>query len=201
MSEKHTVILSKQTLPQLQDLLERQQTLMRNKNLLQQLKDRGESVIQLHDKILKEIQHRKDVISLEETLSNLTLTCNDSINTEFLKEKHVEYVCSKEKPIDDSRYRPHRTLIHKESKLSPNKSSKTTPQDITAASEPKLIHEPTILITLPESLVIENEQAHRIIEEKAKKALSSLANDLLYNEGSGNDVEEDAENQTVIEES
>lgn len=132
------------------------------RKLLQLLKDKGESVIQLHDKILKEIQHRKDLINLEETLSNLTLACNDSVNAEFLKEKHVEYVCSKEKPIDDSRYRPHRTLVHKQPTSSPGKSPKT-PQDVTAASEPKLIHEPTKLIPLPESLAIENEQAHRII--------------------------------------
>lgn len=37
-------------------------------------------------------------------------------------------------------------------------------------------------------------------EEKAKKALSSLADDLLVNQDSDSDVEEEAENEAVIEE-
>ncbi|KAK4886305.1 hypothetical protein RN001_002576 [Aquatica leii] len=190
MSDEKHLNLIKKTLPELKELLDRQTALIRNKKLLANLRDKGESAKQLLNKIEKEIQLRQDLEKVENSLSNLKITKDAILET---NEKHVEYVCSKEKPIKDTRYRPHRTLIHKEIKSFEQKSTKKF-NDTTSAYEPSLVYQPTQCISLLESLSIQKEQARKVTEEQTKRFLQGFQD---YNESESDN--ENAQNTDTLE--
>ncbi|KAF5299620.1 hypothetical protein FQA39_LY11535 [Lamprigera yunnana] len=185
MSEEKKLNLSKKTIPELKELLERQKSLIENKKLLAHLKDKGEGAKVLFDKIKNEIQLRNDMKKIESSLSDLKIS-NDPLQVEVLKEKHINYVCSKEKPLKDTRYRPHRTLAHTKV-CSAAKAPKNV--EVTSAYEPYLIHQPTQFITLSESLVIQQEQARKVTVEQTKRFLQGFQE---YNDDSESETEEAA---------
>ncbi|XP_011703314.1 PREDICTED: DNA-directed RNA polymerase II subunit GRINL1A [Wasmannia auropunctata] len=58
---------------QLEELLERQETILANKNLISRLPDRGEKIINFHDKILQELKRRDEVEEMASVLSRLNI--------------------------------------------------------------------------------------------------------------------------------
>lgn len=58
---------------QLEELLERQKTILANKNLISRLPDRGEKIINFHDKILQELKRRDEVEEMASVLSRLNI--------------------------------------------------------------------------------------------------------------------------------
>ncbi|KAF5290420.1 hypothetical protein FQR65_LT11597 [Abscondita terminalis] len=184
MSDHSHLNLTKNTLPELKELLERQNALLRNRKLLEQLKDKGESARQLREKIEKEITVRSNLEKVEKSLGELTIT--DTEKQSSSKEQHVVYVCSREKPSDNTRYRPHRTLMHTKQDSSTKKSPKKF-VEVTSAYEPYLIHQPTQCIPLSQSLIIQQEQARKVTEEQTKRFLQGFQD---YNDSSGSDGED-----------
>ncbi|XP_031351512.1 uncharacterized protein LOC116176843 [Photinus pyralis] len=167
MTNEYRLNLSKKNLPELRELYDRQKAIIENKSLVAKLKDKGESVRALCDKIEKEIQHRNDVESLDLSLSNLKIA---DARTEL--DKHAKYVCSKDSQVEDSRYRPHRTLIPNERKSLDHSPKK--PIEVSSAFEPYLCHKPTQCVSLPESLEIQQQHSRKITEERTKKFLERL---------------------------
>lgn len=124
--------------------------------MLQNLQDKGKSIDQLHNNIEKEIKHRDAVKGLQNSLSALSI----DINPTTLQAKHIQYILKKDKPVQDIKYKPHKTLLHNRSSTSSEIVHNHS--EITSAFEPKLIYEPTRYIPLSESLDIQSEQAQKL---------------------------------------
>lgn len=147
------------------------------RGLLGILKDKGASVITARDRIQKEIDSRREIENIESRLGTMDLN-EASSDQKVLQDKHIQYVCAKEKPTVNSKYRPYQSLTHSKANAEPTadasleiavtekvvavKSMKTTAVEVTAACEPKMVHEPAIVIPLGESLVIQDEQSHKL---------------------------------------
>ncbi|XP_077282416.1 RNA polymerase II subunit M [Temnothorax americanus] len=58
---------------QLEELLERQKKILANKKFISRLPDKGEKIISFHDKILKELERRKEVEETANLLSRLNI--------------------------------------------------------------------------------------------------------------------------------
>lgn len=162
------------------------------RSLLNNLKDKGASVITARDRIRKEIDSRLEIEKIESRLGSIDLDPSNQSNV--LKAKHVQYVCAKEKPSVNAKYRPYQSLTNSRTNARPTtakeratmasvemtdaashkmtagenltaaRSAKTTAAksvDVTAACEPKMVHEPAIVIPLGESLVIQDEQSSK----------------------------------------
>ncbi|KAK5643524.1 hypothetical protein RI129_007369 [Pyrocoelia pectoralis] len=179
MSSEIKLNLSKKTIPELKELLDRQKAIIQNKKLVEKLKDKGESVQLLCDKLEKEIQHRNDLENIVASFSNVRIGCETEMD------KHAKYVCSKDKQVEDSRYRPHRTLIANERKSLDQSPKKHV--DVSSAFEPYLFYKPTQCVSLPESLEIQQQHSRKITEERTKKFLERLR---IYDE-SDNEAEEE----------
>lgn len=120
------------------------------------MKDKGASIIETKERIQREIDSRLEIERLEERLESIALGPSASV----LKEKHVQHVCAKEKQITDTKYRPYKSL--KSPAKSWHEAHAHESVDVTAASEPKMLHEPAIVIPLGESLVLQDRQSHKL---------------------------------------
>lgn len=125
---------------------------------MSRLVDKGASVRKLRDAILQEINNRKATDTLTESMSNMSLAC--ACSPEYLKDKHVQYVCGKECNNREKRFKPFSTLAHQK-KTSPLRAT-TSVRQISAAQGPLYSKETTKLIPLAESLTLQVEQVNRV---------------------------------------
>lgn len=65
--------LAKKSKPQLEELLERQNKILANKNFISNLPDKGERIISFRDKILKELSHKNEIEAAANLLSRLNI--------------------------------------------------------------------------------------------------------------------------------
>ncbi|XP_036139738.1 uncharacterized protein LOC105833390 isoform X2 [Monomorium pharaonis] len=65
--------LSKMQKFQLEELLKRQKKILANKKFISQLPDKGEKIINFHDKILKELEHRNEMEEVANLLSRFNI--------------------------------------------------------------------------------------------------------------------------------
>ena len=77
IKEDHAVDLEKLSLSELKELLKKQNHLAQNKNLLAKLKDKGEKIITLRDKIATKIKLKEEINETEMLFEKLTINSNN----------------------------------------------------------------------------------------------------------------------------
>ncbi|KAL0109208.1 hypothetical protein PUN28_014357 [Cardiocondyla obscurior] len=65
--------LGKKEIFELEELLERQKKLLANKKFISRLPDKGKKIVSFHDKILKELEYKKEVKEMASVLSRLNI--------------------------------------------------------------------------------------------------------------------------------
>ncbi|XP_018330387.1 uncharacterized protein LOC108740533 [Agrilus planipennis] len=159
MSSEENHDLTKTSLEALKEMLNRYEALLKNRTVIENLLDKGESIKKAHKRVYKELKSRESIQHLESSLSTMSVNCKEN-SCGILNEKHVQHICELEKPFEDKRYRPHRTLMHK------SLTSEEPTSSLTKKSE-----EPTQCIPLVESLIIQSEQFQKAKEDQAKQFL------------------------------
>ncbi|XP_056638777.1 uncharacterized protein LOC130446498 [Diorhabda sublineata] len=176
--------IKKMNLIQLKEVLQREDTLLKNKSILSKLPDRGESVRKFHEQVKNEIKYREDLSDLEHSISALKLSETD---------KHVQKICEMEKTPKKERYKPFSTLNNTK-QVHTNRNVFKTMEDWSKCNKP------TKLISLVESIEILKHQDEVIKEEQVKLKHRLLVRQ-LENEDSEKSDEENRDNSDVESES
>ncbi|KAJ8933015.1 hypothetical protein NQ314_014253 [Rhamnusium bicolor] len=176
---KKTENLKKMSLIQLKEILHRENTLLKNNKLINNLADKGESIKGFRDKVEMEVKYREELKNIEKSMNKLS-TCDNE------NEKHVQKLCEIEKTPEKERYKPFSTLNTIKEVKSDSKIFKIM-EDCTHCNKP------TKLILLPESIDILKKQDERVKEEQVrvrhKRILDKLQEYEEYESGSDSESE------------
>ncbi|CAH1965076.1 unnamed protein product [Acanthoscelides obtectus] len=149
--------LKNMTLVELRESLQRENAILKNKKLIDKLRDKGASIEKFRDRIAAEINYREG-LEIQDAMSNLDIAdC-----------QHVKHICEIEKRTSGTeRYKPSSTLCHTK-EINPQSKAVKLIEDCRSSQQPSK------LIPLEESLCILKQQEERVKEEQTKVRQESL---------------------------
>ncbi|KAG5884632.1 hypothetical protein JTB14_023826 [Gonioctena quinquepunctata] len=160
--------LKRMLLIELNEILEREQKLLRNGNLMNKLPDKGESIKKFFTQVEDEIKFRQSLDLIQDSMNKISISEQD---------KHVQKMCDLEKSPEKDRYKPFATL-NKVKNVPPDSKIFKIMEDCNQSNKP------TKLILLPESMDILKKQEERVKNEQVRIRFNRLMREAEDNDDS-----------------